>query len=381
MSGARLALALGLLGSFGWGLGCQFGVSGLGESPGELTDGAADAPMVIEDDDGGDVDGSWEVPDLFAVPDGIVPGGIGSRCAGAQACANGLCVDGYCCEEACDPALAANFCKACNLPGLEGHCALVPAGSDPRSQCAGDPQSTCAQDGKCDGKGACRKWGSGTPCGPSKCMNDTVFYPPACNGLGVCVMPGASSSCVPYKCVGAGCTTSCTGNGDCAVGYPCVNGSCGKRATGQPCTVDNDCQANYCTQGVCCNSPCNSLCFSCNLAGSQGFCVAVPAGLDPLDQCGPEDKSTCGQDGTCDGLGGCRRWPSGTMCAAPACQGDSKLSARTCNGLGNCQQATATTCGNYSCNPANGSCFAQPCTDSTQCAQAKMCKPQNGKCS
>ena len=360
--------------------GCTFGVSGIPEEVGDPTDGATDAPMIVGDDDGGDTDGG-SVPDLFSLPDGIVAGAIGSPCASAQACANGLCVDGYCCEEACTPAAVANFCKACNVPGFEGRCTLAPPGTDPRNQCATDTQASCGLDGQCDGKGACRKWASATPCAPSMCMNDTVFYPPACNGLGTCVTPGASSSCLPYKCVGAVCTTSCVSNGDCATGFACVNGACGKRATGQPCTVDGDCQSGACAQGVCCTTTCNGNCQSCNLAGSQGFCTMVPAGMDPRDQCGAEDKATCGLDGQCDGIGGCRRWPSGTTCANPSCMGDSALSGRTCNGLGTCQPGTPKSCGgNFTCNPANGTCFVAPCTNDMQCAQGKMCKLQNGKC-
>ncbi|HEX8950712.1 MAG TPA: hypothetical protein VF945_02650, partial [Polyangia bacterium] len=284
-----------------------------------------------------------------AVPDGVVPRGLGYPCALPGDCDSSACVDGYCCDSFCDPADPANLCKACSVPGSEGHCVAAAAGTDPHQQCAADPATTCGKDGLCDGKGGCERWAAGTACGTASCTGGSATYAPVCDGNGTCVSP-APVSCAPYACGSAtACATTCTPPAvDCAPPAVCTNGSCGKRALGQPCTAPSDCTSNFCApQGVCCDSACTGSCVACNLLGKLGQCTPLAAG---------------------------------TQCAAAGCLGDSKLSPRLCDGAGTCQPATTTACTPYSCDPATAQCYARPCASSAQCAMGHTCNNGSGKC-
>lgn len=67
-------------------------------------------------------------------------------------------------------------------------------------------------------------------------------------------------------------------------------------AFGQPCTFDEDCESNFCSDEVCCAERCNQSCMACNL-GADGQCEARGVGPDPNDEC----------DGVCNGSGTCVR--------------------------------------------------------------------------
>jgi hypothetical protein len=354
--------------------GCTFGVNGL-QVGGEDASVDAAVPDGSESGDGGPAD-------LHGTPpDGVEPGGVGWPCGTPFECANGLCVDGYCCEEACDPNDPTNLCKSCNVPGFEGHCVAAFDGTDPRQQCATDAPSTCGKDGQCDGTGKCRLYNAGTACQMQSCANGIENYAAACDGIGHCVTPGPASSCYPYDCAnGQACATTCTTSAQCATGVPCTGGICGKRSDGQPCATGSDCQSGTCAQGVCCATSCNNTCFACNLPGSEGTCAPVPAGLDPLNQCAAQPRSTCAQDGTCDGSGQCRLWKSGTTCSGASCMGDNRVTPGTCDGFGTCNPGMTKACGVYTCNSAIGACFGSPCKSNAQCAQGKTCNLSNGKC-
>jgi hypothetical protein len=157
---------------------------------------------------------------------------------------------------------------------------------------------------------------------------------------------------------------------------PCGGGKCGKFSNGATCTADTDCQSNVCAQGVCCATACGGTCQACNLAGSLGTCKVVPAGQDPLNQCADGGPATCGNDGTCDGAGACRKYASGTACGAAVCSGSSYTPSRTCNGTGTCGTAAATSCGRFVCN-ASG-CLTT-CTTNADCASPLLCS--GGGCS
>ncbi len=317
--------------------GCNFRIQALPL----VTDASASA------DDFGLVD-LGDVDLMRQPPDGAVPRGLGWPCDVAGDCDSGACVDGYCCDSFCDPADPANFCKACNVPGSEGHCVDAVAGTDPHQQCDADPVASCGKDGLCDGKGGCERYAAGTVCGTASCAGGSVTYAPACDGNGSCVTAPAVS-CAPYTCGSAtACATSCTPPAnDCAPPAVCNNGSCGKRALGQPCVAPSDCASNFCAQGVCCNSACSGSCVACNLPGKVGQCTPLP---------------------------------SGTQCAPATCNGDSKVSAQLCDGAGTCQPGVTTPCTPYTCNKATAQCYARPCANSTQCAIGHTCNNGSGKC-
>jgi hypothetical protein len=147
--------------------------------------------------------------------------GTGSACSEAFQCASGFCVDGVCCGSQCT-----GFCFACNVAGAEGTCTAVPAGRDPRSQCAAEPVAGCGRAGGCNGAGACLLHPPTSTCVPSSCSGATETVARTCDGLGVCRPGGATRDCAPYFCAGAACATSCASSADCQPGYSCSGQSC-----------------------------------------------------------------------------------------------------------------------------------------------------------
>jgi hypothetical protein len=354
----------------------------------------------VSDDGGGDdgsVDANLELsappPDAnlfdFAVtrdlslkiPDGAVPRKPGYPCAMANECDSGYCIDGYCCDTLCDPRDPANKCRACNVPGSEGHCIFAEDGTDPRGMCDQSDATTCGQDGLCDGLGNCRLWGTGTLCGPGGCVAGGITAPPACDGAGNCVPRNATASCAPYACDGVACDTTCTPpSTGCATGVACSFNQCGNAsALGAVCGSASDCASGFCEKGVCCSTACSGPCLSCSLPGGRGLCLPIPAGTDPLDECAAQSRSTCGLDGFCDGQGACRMWSATTLCAPRTCSGDSTIAPRFCDGNGTCAAGVSSPCNPYTCETASGVCFGPPCADNTQCAAGGKCQP-NGKC-
>ena len=105
-----------------------------------------------------------------------------------------------------------------------------------------------------------------------------------------------------------------------------------KKGLGLACACGIECGSGFCVDGVCCNLACSGACVSCNLAGKMGECAPVPlAAPDPHGVCKKEDPSTCGQDGTCNGLGGCGKFKTGIMCKPSACSGGELIPASICN--------------------------------------------------
>ena len=116
--------------------------------------------------------------------------------------------------------------------------------------------------------------------------------------------------------------------------------------------------------------------MSCSLTGSVGTCSPIAPGAPPLvaAQCPAAAASTCGNDGTCDGAGACRKHVSGTQCAAPMCSSATiALSARTCNGAGVCGAATSSPCGKYTCDTTAGACRTSCTTAATDCVAPNIC--------
>jgi hypothetical protein len=145
--------------------------------------------------------------------------GQGAGCSGGAECASGACVDGVCCDNACTGLCTA--CRQSKTGQSEGKCAPVSAGTDPDNECTDQGAASCGQDGMCNGSGACRKYGNGTPCGSSTCNGTKFVSGGQCNGSGVCG-GGGQTECSPYACTASGCKAApCASDADCAGGFGC----------------------------------------------------------------------------------------------------------------------------------------------------------------
>jgi hypothetical protein len=150
------------------------------------------------------------------------------------------------------------------------------------------------------------------------------------------------------------------------------------------CKVDADCRvatAPHCVDGVCCDQPCTGTCMSCALPATPGVCSPVPAGTDPLQQCGPVNSCVA----TCDGRGGCVTVFAGSECAPSRCTGPtSGLGPAFCADRMSVCDTTASErfeCSPYICAAPFGACLAQ-CTSSDECATGYDCDLSSvpGKC-
>jgi hypothetical protein len=150
---------------------------------------------------------------------------------------------------------------------------------------------------------------------------------------------------------------------------------------GEPCTAASACASAACTDGVCCDvtaAECGG-CRACNVAGSEGTCTNVPAGVDPHGEC----AGGCEVSGECNGSGGCRAAASGTLCNTSPCRNvsighrqiDDVYDGRhLCDGTSTVCPATSTTrCpGNFTCDDTSGACRTE-CTIDTHCRFGFWC--------
>jgi hypothetical protein len=293
---------------------------------------------------------------------------LGATCTATTDCASGLCQQGVCCASSCT-----GTCMSCALTGKLGTCSPVAAGHAPSltTQCPAATPATCGNDGFCNGAGACEVYGPSTTCAPATCGGSTFTPARSCDGAGTC-KPVTSSLCDPYGCntIANACKTTCSASADCASPNTCAAGSCGKLSNGTACTTAGQCNSGFCAQNICCSTACTTNCSSCALAGSPGTCISVPAGTDPLNQCSDAGPATCGQNGFCDGTGGCQKYAAGTACAAASCTGSSDTAAASCNGTGTCVIPGASSCSPYVCGA--GACKTS-CGTTADCVSPNVC--------
>ena len=350
------------------GMGGSSGRGGSAGSGGGGSGGRTDAGDGVTAGTGGDAPdggGGLDAADGDS-PTGEEPLGNGRACMHGGQCYSSFCVDGVCCNAECTGA-----CVSCKVTGSEGACMSVPAGEDPRDQCAESAPATCGLDGTCDGAGACRRYVAGSECAPGSCSGSTESAASTCDGNGTC-KAGGTRSCAPQTCQNGSCGSACTSDAQCLTGFFCEATSCRpKRALAAACDKASDCMSNNCAQGVCCNSACTQNCHACNLAGSVGTCTAAAAGTDPLSQCATTAATTCGTDGQCDGAGACRLYASGTACGpGGSCTANVETGARTCNGLGTCLVGSSRACAPYVCGAS--SCL-NSCTTAANCQAGNSC--------
>ena len=190
---------------------------------------------------------------------------LGEVCASADECAEGFCAatasgTQVCCNQACN-----GLCEQCSALGT---CTEFPE-SDPA--CA---VVTCGTDD------VCRNF----PASPAA---------PACASVGVCV---GNEVCEPVALRPA-------------VECSCAGGTC-FLALGASCVEDDECDSGFCASGVCCSEACDGACEQC---GGDGECTEADG-----CECAPGDTSTCGEQAgargdcatrtiTCNDSG---RWPT-----------------------------------------------------------------------
>jgi hypothetical protein len=293
---------------------------------------------------------------------------LGATCTATTDCASGFCQQGVCCASSCT-----GTCLSCAIAGKLGTCSPIAAGQapSPTSQCQAAAAATCGNDGLCNGAGACEVYGTTTTCAPATCAGSTFTPARSCDGAGNC-KPVTSSLCDPYGCSATtpACNTTCGTSADCASPNSCAAGSCGKLSNGTACTTAGQCNSGFCAQSFCCSTACTTNCSSCALAGSLGTCISVPAGTDPLGQCSDAGATSCGQNGFCDGTGGCQKYAAGTACAAATCTGSSDTPAASCNGTGTCVIPAASSCSPYVCGA--GACKTT-CATTADCVSPNLC--------
>ncbi len=189
------------------------------------------------------------------------------------------------------------------------------------------------------------------------------------------------------------------GHGGAGGGPPATDGgadgpvsTCGamgpKITIGKSCSCDAECDSGHCVEGVCCGTDCSSGCATCSAPASPGTCVMRSAGAAPrtASTCPVDSPTSCGRDGFCDGVGGCRKY-AGNTCMNGTCSGDAVVGAFACDGNGQCKPGVALIlCVPYTCNAATGACY-DSCDSAAMCQSGGSCefatqscgKAQNGQ--
>ena len=148
---------------------------------------------------------------------------------------------------------------------------------------------------------------------------------------------------------------------------------------GSACASESACRSARCLDGVCCATPCQGKCLSCSRAltgAADGACAPVRAGLKHGGDCMAAAAETCGEDGSCDGAGGCRLYGPDTICASESCDGIYLTPARGCDGHGGCTKSDPVSCTPYVCK---GSRCGTSCAGVLDCLPGSLCV--NGICS
>lgn len=149
-----------------------------------------------------------------------------------------------------------------------------------------------------------------------------------------------------------------------------------KLAQGAACTMNKQCGTGLCIEGVCCDSTCTNGCVSCALPNLVGKCSPIAAGTAPRTEntCLKESANTCGLDGTCNGVGGCRSHVMGTACGQGSCSDAMETPPSTCDGSGKCIATAPRTCAPYICSTraCDTECRRnEDCSGNTQCLGKK----------
>ena len=191
---------------------------------------------------------------------------------------------------------------------------------------------------------------------------------------------------------------NCGVDSDCRGDYYCDGQRCLKRLSLlTACDHNSQCISDACSDGICCDRPCEGICESCLMSENSiadGACAFVPQGSDP--------SADCYAELACDGAGACLLKPLGAICdegqecvsaycadgvcCNQACDGE----CEACNASGSCTAiVSAEDVGSCDDTTRSGSCVQAPCAcdglgdcksnsgvacaNSTTCASGKTC--------
>jgi hypothetical protein len=231
------------------------------------------------------------------------------------------CVSGD--KQACGPSVVQGICKR----GTQT-CSNAQWGPCEGATYARPRDCTSALDNDCDGEPdntidlICQ-------CNPVNGVQSCGSHPQ--DGVGPC--RAGSQRCVAGSGNASTSWGPCTGSIGPAASDTCAsgndancNGAPNERCTalGHACDTESDCQSGVCVQGVCCASACPR-----------------------------ETPNTCGNDGTCDANGACRKF-SGVTCGDPSCSNRS-------------DSHEAGVCQNGGCQPGK-KCDYHGCGSDSRCA-------------
>lgn len=149
----------------------------------------------------------------------------------------------------------------------------------------------------------------GTECAAQRCGGGRLYPARTCAGAPTC--PTATSTLCPTgACADAvTCEATCVETGCAADEWCAPSGTCMARLdVAAACVSDDACTSGACIDGVCCDGACDGTCEACDVAGTEGACTAVPAGMDPDMECAI----------ACDGAGACEPEDGGMIIAPDA---------------------------------------------------------------
>lgn len=149
---------------------------------------------------------------------------------------------------------------------------------------------------------------------------------------------------------------------------------------GTPCTGNGDCTSGVCLDGICCSGPCSgcNACANTLTGASDGTCAPVLAGKHARGICKDETATDeCGNDGTCDGAGACRKVGTSHVCKQASCTAAGVFTPKsTCDGAGKCKTPATEDCAPFQCG-ADG-CL-KSCTKNDDCnTSTSYCRITSG---
>ena len=207
-------------------------------------------------------------------------------------------------------------------------------------------------------------------CTDDRCVERAPFWLPrtgqTCGGHNGAALCDADGECVGCEAIFS--------EADCGSEKWCDVDRCVfKREHGEPCIMGLSCISGFCSDGVCCDAPCQGKCLACREEHTNqptGECHSIASGKDPAGECYPLAG--------CNGQGGCVKEADGTPCGV-----DSECGSNFCvNGVC-CGQACTEACRVCNSPGQMGSCAPAPqgsdpgdrCFGTSTCDAIGACTP------